>query len=169
MFSNVSKGWVENTNSDSKLFHFKWVLRKSDIDYDALTPHQSVNHFEKNTSITTKVGLARNIRNLVWFANEDIDKFYPRCHDLNDVQEFDDFIEDFKLGKAIAVLRLVTSLGNILGTNEKETQVLKLRVCIALNILEKRLKPIEVTVEDIVWFLVLLYLVILVTRIKSNY
>jgi len=129
-----------------------------------------VNHFEKNTSITTKVGLARNIRNLVWFANDDTDKFYPRCHDLNDVQEFDDFIEDFKLGKAISVLRLITSLGTISGTNENETRLLKLRVCLSLNILEKRLKPIGVTVEEIVSnFSSQFGLIKLVTRIKSNY
>ena len=143
---------MENTNLESKLFHFKWVLRKADIDYEALIPNQCVNHFGQNTSITTKVGLARNIRNLVWFANEDTDRFYPRCHDLNDVQEFDDFIEDFKLGKAIAVLRLITSLGNISGANENETRLLRFRVCISLNILERRLKPIEKTVDDIVIF-----------------
>lgn len=52
-----------------------------------------MNHFEKNTSITTKVGLAKNLRNLIWFNNVDIETFYPNCYDLNDVNDYDDYIE----------------------------------------------------------------------------
>ena len=121
-----------------------------DIDYEALLPNQLVNRFEKNTSITTKVGLARNIRNLIWFANEDTDDFYPRCYDLNDCQEFEDFLEDFKLGKAISVLRLIESLKKMGGSNESEMQLCKLRVCVALDLCERILKPIDAKVEDVV-------------------
>ena len=91
-----NRGWQENHDLNSKIFNFKWTLKKVDLNFLELMPHQIVNHFEKNTSITTKVGLARNIRNLIWFNNEDVDNFYPRCYDLNDLAEFDDFIEDFK-------------------------------------------------------------------------
>ena len=58
-----------------------------------------VNHFEKNASITTKGGLCRNLRNLIGFHLIDIDNFYPRCYELNDLNGFDDFIEDYKMTK----------------------------------------------------------------------
>jgi len=43
-----------------------------------------VNHFNKNNVITTKTGLCHSLKNLIWFSNVDIDKFYPRCFDLAD-------------------------------------------------------------------------------------
>ena len=96
-----NRGWQENFDPNSKIFNLKWTLKKVDLNFLELMPHQIVNHFEKNTSITTKVGLARNIRNLIWFDNEDVDDFYPVCYDLNDLADFDDFIEDFKYSGVI--------------------------------------------------------------------
>lgn len=147
-----SRGWIENPDQMSKMFDLKWVLKKTDIEYSALTTHQAANHFENNSLITTKAGLARNIRNLIWFHNDDTDNFYPRCYDLNDVQEFDDFLEDFKFGEAIAILRLVEKVENLAETKQDDIQFLKFKLCVALTICENRLKPIEKCVEDIVLF-----------------
>jgi len=144
-----NRGWIENPEQTSNVFNLKWVLKKADIEYSALTTHQSVNHFEKNASITTKVGLARNIRNLIWFENDDIDHFYPRCYDLNDGQEFEDFLEDFKFGEAIAILRLVEKVNGLAETKQDDIQFLKFKLCVALSVCERRLKPIEKTVESI--------------------
>ncbi len=47
-----------------------------------------VNHFNKNNCITTKVGLCKNLRNLIWFNNVDIETFYPRCYDLCDENDY---------------------------------------------------------------------------------
>jgi tubulin monoglycylase TTLL3/8 len=49
--------------------------------------------------ITTKVGLTHNLKNLIWHNNVDVDEFYPRCFDLVEQTEFDDFVEEFKMGK----------------------------------------------------------------------
>jgi tubulin monoglycylase TTLL3/8 len=143
----LKRGWIENPEQTSNVFNLKWVLKKQDIEYTALTPHQSVNHFENNNSITTKAGLARNIRNLIWFENDDIDNIYPRCYDLNDVQEFEDFLEDFKFGEAIAILRLVEKVNDLAETKQEDIQFLKFKLCVALSVCERRLKPIEKTVE----------------------
>jgi tubulin monoglycylase TTLL3/8 len=70
-----------------------------------LKPFQIVNHFQKNGAITSKGGLCRNIRNLIGFNLIDIDSFYPRCFELNDANDFEDFIEDYKLTK----VRMITS------------------------------------------------------------
>lgn len=29
----------------------------------------------------------------------DVDSFYPRCYDLNDTSDFEDFIQEFKFSK----------------------------------------------------------------------
>lgn len=60
-----------------------------------------MNHFDKIGGITTKIGLCRNLRNLVWFNSVDIDSFYPRCYSLNDPDDYDSFCEDFKLTKVV--------------------------------------------------------------------
>jgi tubulin monoglycylase TTLL3/8 len=45
--------------------------------------------------ITAKFGLCRNIRNLT-LLGRDPNIFFPRCYDINDVNELEDFYEDFK-------------------------------------------------------------------------
>lgn len=76
------RGWVENKDPNSPCFDLKWVLRSKDIDHEALSHTQLVNHFPKAQAITTKVGLMHNLKNLIWFNNIDIETFYPRCYDL---------------------------------------------------------------------------------------
>ena len=76
------RNWVENKDLESPCFDLKWTLKAKDIIHDQLLPNQLVNHFDKNTAVTTKVGLCHNLKNLIWFENVDIDEFYPRCFDL---------------------------------------------------------------------------------------
>jgi len=59
--------------------------------------------------------LCRNLKNLIWFDNIDIDTISPRfnkhllfclrAYDLTDISHLEDFIEDFKLSKAEAILK----------------------------------------------------------------
>ena len=101
------RGWIENPDLSSPCFDFKWTLRSKDIDHKNLLDHQIVNHFEKNTSITTKVGLCRSLRNLIWFNNVDIDTFYPRCFDLTDTADYEDFLDEFKRVKVRFLLHFI--------------------------------------------------------------
>jgi tubulin monoglycylase TTLL3/8 len=39
------------------------------------------------------------LKTLIWYEDCDIDTFYPRCYDLGDLTDFEDFIEDFKINK----------------------------------------------------------------------
>lgn len=100
-----SRGWIENTNPQSLRFDFKWTLKVKDIEYNKLKEHQIVNHFEKNSCITSKVGVCRNLKNLIGSDCIDIDGFYPRCYDLDDANEFEDFIEEFKFTRAEAIIK----------------------------------------------------------------
>lgn len=96
-------GWVENPDVSSYCFDLKWCLKARNIDFQNLLPHQIVNHFERNTSLTTKFGLCRNIRNLIWYENVDYETFFPRCYDLGDITDFEDFIEDYKISKVVYI------------------------------------------------------------------
>lgn len=146
----LARGWIENPTKDSNQFHLKWTLKKADLNFGGLQSNQIVNHFEKNTSVTTKNGLCRNLRNLIWFQQEDIDMFYPRCFDLNDFNEFDDFIEDFKFSEAEKVLKIIPVEG-ITKRNDSQLAVFKLLT--ALYVCERRLKDIDETMNRMVWII----------------
>lgn len=94
------RGWVENKDPTSPCFDFKWTLKTKDIDHNLINDSQLVNHFNKATSITTKVGLCHNLKNLIWYNNIDVDTFFPSCFDLAVNEDLDDFIEEFKAIKA---------------------------------------------------------------------
>jgi tubulin monoglycylase TTLL3/8 len=88
------------------IFDLKWTIKTSDIAFKALNKEQLVNHFARNGNLTTKVGLTRNLRNLKWFEDVDMDEFFPRSYDLADADELYDYIEDFKMSAAEIVLKL---------------------------------------------------------------
>lgn len=141
-----SRGWIENLDKNSKMFDLKWTVKKAESDFSTLTPNQIVNHFDKNTSITTKSGLCRSTKNLIWFQKEDIDTFFPRCFDLNDVAEFDDFIEDFKLSEAEKFLKIFK---NSNGEGAKNP-LLILKVLVSLEIFERRLQSLDMTINQLI-------------------
>jgi tubulin monoglycylase TTLL3/8 len=78
------RGWLHNTDSSSPFFDLKFTLQGREIDYGNLQDFQLVNHFEKNGVITTKIGLTKSLRNLMWIDDTSEDNFYPKCFDLND-------------------------------------------------------------------------------------
>jgi tubulin monoglycylase TTLL3/8 len=93
------RGWVENPDVFSPFFDVKWTTKLYDIDYQNLEDWQIVNHFDKNQCLTSKYGLTKTIRSIFWNEGLDGDLFYPRCYDLADLTDFEDFIEDYKLTK----------------------------------------------------------------------
>lgn len=70
-----------------------------------LKPGQAVNHFNNNHHLTSKFGLTRRLRTLFLSHQIDVDKFYPRCFDLGDQVDFENFVENFKYGFAESVAR----------------------------------------------------------------
>ena len=93
----LNRGWLQNDEVKSPFFDLKWCLKSSDIEHSKLIKNQIVNRFEKTGSLTRKSGLCRNLRNLVWFRSVNIDTFYPKCFDLSEINDFNDFIEEFKI------------------------------------------------------------------------
>jgi len=105
-----------------------------------------VNHFEKNASITTKIGLCKNIRSLVWFENVDINTFFPRCFDMNDFDDIEKFTDEFKLTKAISILKRYMRL---FKQKNNEHLVLLETAKIAVNVVKSNLKDLDEIIDEV--------------------
>ena len=116
----------------------KWTVRRKDIDFEKLQEHQLCNHFDKSTMITTKVGLSHSLRNLIWFNSVDIDTFYPRCFDLSDNAEKEDFFTEFKAIRAESILKFFQS----------GTKVSKKVLRAALKVSKNRLRDLDDLIDD---------------------
>lgn len=135
----IARGnWHENLDVSSQLFDLKWTVRRKEIDFDSLQSHQICNHFNKSTMITTKDGLCHSLRNLIWFNSVDIDTFYPRCFDLSENAEKEDFYTEFKAIRAESLLKIVSDGGKIAA------KVVK----VALKVTKKRLRDLDELIDD---------------------
>ncbi|XP_072181816.1 uncharacterized protein [Diadema setosum] len=86
---------------------FIWTVKKGSVDYRFLRKETIVNHFCKNGTFTTKVGLCTNLKNLHWFNELDADVFFPRCYRICVDEEKDAFVDDYRLSAAIGVLKWI--------------------------------------------------------------
>ena len=130
--------WHENLDVNSPCFDLKWTVRRKDIDFDSLQSHQLCNHFNKSTMITTKDGLCHSLRNLIWFNSVDIDTFYPRCFDLSETAEREDFFTEFKAVQAECILKAVAAGDKV------SLKVLRT----ALKVTKKRLRDLDELIDD---------------------
>jgi tubulin monoglycylase TTLL3/8 len=101
----LRRGWFHNVDLSSPFFDYRFVLKASDVPYPKLEKHQMANHFQRNSELTSKVGLCRNIKSASWYEDVDVDTFFPRCYSLDDPEEMDAFALDFKFTAAEAVVR----------------------------------------------------------------
>ena len=116
----VRHGWVENPikNYDDQddyrvhAFHFLYTTKSRDAFKFQTANFQQLNHFEGTKTLTTKVGLTHNMKNLVWQHEMDINDVFPQSYDLTDFQseEFKDFLNEFKFGQLIAFLKSVQNM-----------------------------------------------------------
>jgi tubulin monoglycylase TTLL3/8 len=93
--------------------------------------NQFVNHFEKNSELTRKVSLNKNLKNLVWFRSVDINSFFPRCYDLSDANDTECFADDFKTTKAEALLKRYLDDWEIVSLEKLNA---------AMNVIERKLR-----------------------------
>lgn len=108
--------WVENRLPGSALWDLKWCISDSDPDYRELQDGSWYNHFQNNRELTTKIGLANNLRQLAVEEHVDIDEFFPRCYDMSVSSEREDFVLDYRRCAALNVaqqhLRLLEVVAN---------------------------------------------------------
>ncbi|KAL4467012.1 hypothetical protein ABPG74_010609 [Tetrahymena malaccensis] len=141
----LKRGWIENPQTNSPCFDLKWTLLGKDIDYDNILPNQIVNHFENNSKICSKIGLLNSLKNLYWFDNADLNSFFPQCFDMNDPDEFNDFVKNFKLSKAISVLKKYLRL--FLEKDDKYNNY-KIQAQVALQVLTRYFNDVNNVIDD---------------------
>lgn len=130
----LERGWFENSERNSPIFDLKFAIKQSDVCSTDLQDFQIVNHFLKNNLITTKVGLTNSLKNLIWWNNVDIDSFFPKSFDLTEMQEQEDFKNEFRFLKAECIVKNFIS-------NKKINFIEILNV--AFHVCEKRLKDVD--------------------------
>jgi hypothetical protein len=128
----VKRGWNDLKDADPKVFSYNLLntIKIADIPFDDIPDNIIVNHFRRGGEITRKVGLLKSLRNL-YYMNVCPDDFFPRAYDLGEKQDVEDFIEDFKTSKAIALLRNCKEL-NGMNVNKDE-------ITTSLNIVKRKL------------------------------
>ncbi|XP_063952981.1 tubulin tyrosine ligase 3-like isoform X2 [Lytechinus pictus] len=106
---------------------FLWTVRKGAIDYRLLRKDTIVNHFCKNGTFTTKVGLCLSLKSLPWFEERDADTFFPRCYRICADEEKDAFVGDYRISAAIGVMKWIVMKQDgdldIVMTKDKEEDI----------------------------------------------
>jgi len=82
-----------------------WVTTDCEADYRNLRPGQFYNHFQNNHELTTKVGLHRSLEEFQMSEGEHVNSFFPRCYDVTQRCEREDFILDFRRCAAVGVIQ----------------------------------------------------------------
>lgn len=100
----LDRGWYYNPDPTSAFFDMKWTLRSSDIGLETLQNFQLTNHFLKNIALTTKVGLLKSLRQLVWLADMSPNDIIPRGFDLTNSHEIQEYVDDFRIQQAQGLL-----------------------------------------------------------------
>ena len=113
----AKRGLKQIFNAEERSYDFLYTLKNADIPFEQLNPDQLVNHYWKANEITRKAGLLRNLRQL-YFMGVNIDNFYPRAYDLGNKEDLEDFCEDFKTSRAVAILKQTKERGGQ-GVNKK--------------------------------------------------
>eukprot|EP00931_Biecheleriopsis_adriatica_P048095 TRINITY_DN2777_c0_g1_i2.p1 TRINITY_DN2777_c0_g1~~TRINITY_DN2777_c0_g1_i2.p1 ORF type:complete len:1128 (+),score=264.36 TRINITY_DN2777_c0_g1_i2:54-3437(+) len=83
-----------------------WRTQDSEADYRQLRPGEFFNHFQQNRVLTTKAGLAQCLAQHHVCSGTDADAFFPRCYDISQKSEREDFILDFRRSAALKVAQL---------------------------------------------------------------
>lgn len=142
----VNRGWIENPGFESNCFHFKYTLKSRDLGLDQLLDNQIVNHFSKASNITTKVGLAKTLKNCIWNCSSDPDFFFPRCYDANEESDYADFNNYYKLLRTECYLKkFVMYLRDNSDTLDRESEeyMEKIpRLEVAINVNRRRLQEL---------------------------
>ena len=66
----------------------RWTTKISDINFNILKPNQMVNHFNNNACLTSKYGIIKSLRSVMFNESIDIDKFFPKAFDMSDLSDF---------------------------------------------------------------------------------
>mmetsp|Transcript_53433 Transcript_53433/g.97727 ORF Transcript_53433/g.97727 Transcript_53433/m.97727 type:complete len:918 (-) Transcript_53433:38-2791(-) len=89
--------------SEAGTAHLVWCTNDGEADYRRLRPGEYFNHFQHNDALTTKVGLAQSLLQHAVSSGMNADRFFPRCYDVAQRGEREEFILDFRRSAALKV------------------------------------------------------------------
>ena len=143
----TKRNWKQTKEPEKLSYDFLFTLKITDVPFEALDENVIINHLRKIGEVTKKTGLLKNLRNL-YYLNLSPDDFYPRAYDISERQDIEDFIEDFKVSKAISLLRKCQSLqGKNVNKKEIETALKivkdKLDILIGKTNLQKKFENVK--------------------------
>lgn len=87
---------MENEDASSLFYDLKWTTKVNDVNFDTLKPHQLVNHFNNNACLTSKYGICKSLRSIMFSEALDVDAFFPKAFDISDLHDFENFLEVYK-------------------------------------------------------------------------
>ncbi|KRX02895.1 hypothetical protein PPERSA_04098 [Pseudocohnilembus persalinus] len=140
----LERGWVENEDYSSPCFDLKFTCYQKDIPFDNLREYQISNHYQFLDTLTSKFGLCRNLKTLI-YDNIDVDRFFPRCYDLADQNQFDDWLEDYKFTKNECVLKTMYENLKLEEYQITKHDELKIRLC--AHICKRRYKDFNQQID----------------------
>ena len=143
----TKRNWKQVTEVDKLNYDFLFTLKITDVPFEDLDENIIINHLKKIGELTRKTGLLKNLRNL-YYLNISPDDFYPRAYDISERQDIQDFIEDFKVSRAISLLRKCQELkGKNVNKKEIETALKivkdKLDILIGATDLQKKFENVK--------------------------
>ena len=143
----TKRNWKQVMEIDKLNYDFLFTLKITDVPFEDLDENIIINHLKKIGELTRKTGLLKNLRNL-YYLNISPDDFYPRAYDISERQDIQDFIEDFKVSRAISLLRKCQKLkGKNVNKKEIETALKivkdKLDILIGATDLQKKFENVK--------------------------
>ena len=138
------RGWIQNPDFESTCYHLKYSLRSKDIDYGSLSDNQIANHFGKANGLTTKAGICKTLKNSVWACAEDEDSYFPKCFETHDREEYEAFLQYYKILRAESILRKLVALGDTGQRDSLEyARLIDTQAEVAVRVVERRLVDLD--------------------------
>mmetsp|Transcript_36388 Transcript_36388/g.57919 ORF Transcript_36388/g.57919 Transcript_36388/m.57919 type:complete len:823 (+) Transcript_36388:101-2569(+) len=146
----LERGWVENDDRNSSLWEFKYALWQRDIgELGDLDDSQVINYFARNSELVSKVGLCNNLYSCCTLDQVDVDSFFPRCYDLTNTSQVDNFIENFKATTCYCLLRrFVADGGRSAEGGAGSNGFPRSAVITALEVCKRRCVPIDDSLDE---------------------
>jgi hypothetical protein len=103
----LRRGWHENKDKDSDLWDLYYTVKIGIVLGMEPREEQIINRFLGTGELCSKAGISKNLKSVKWFEAADPDAFFPRCYNLADGSELHEFLEDFRVTAAEALLKRV--------------------------------------------------------------
>lgn len=101
-------GWQEigKSSKPNQFCHVRFDISDFEGACQDLKAWQFYNHHPSNREITTKAGLCKNLQSNFDEYQLQVSSFFPRCYDLADTKQIQEFVTDFNQTCCMAIITL---------------------------------------------------------------